>query len=127
MREEREGENETEGRKENPEEAMIEVESEWKQGEDGTQSARDRRVEIPQERRSAPVGTGEGMRHLGEHKRVMEFSNCVGTEPHLTYTSFFYKNHVYNKNVEAQICLKLKNIVVILLGISIPFPASDEI
>ena len=40
---------------------------------------------------------------------------------------FFYKNHVY-KNVVAQICLKFKNIVVILLvAISISFPASDEI
>ena len=43
------------------------------------------------------------------------------------YTFFIYKNHVY-KNVEAQICLKFKNIVVILLvAISFSFPASDEI
>ena len=43
------------------------------------------------------------------------------------YTLFFYKNHVY-KNVEAQITPKNKNIVVILLvAISISFPASDEI
>ena len=43
------------------------------------------------------------------------------------YIFLFYKNHVY-KNVEAQICLKFKNIVVILLvAISISFPASDEI
>ena len=43
-------------------------------------------------------------------------------------TRFFVsKNHAY-KNVEAQICLKFKNIVVILLvAISISFPASDEI
>ena len=40
---------------------------------------------------------------------------------------FFYKNHAY-KNVEAQITPKIKNIVVILLvAISISFPASDEI
>ena len=40
---------------------------------------------------------------------------------------FFYKNHSY-KNVEAQITPKIKNIVVILLvAISISFPASDEI
>ena len=40
---------------------------------------------------------------------------------------FVSKNHAY-KNVEAQICLKFKNIVVILLvAISISFPASDEI
>ena len=39
----------------------------------------------------------------------------------------FYKNHVY-KNVEAQICLKFKNIVVFLLvAISIYFSVSDEI
>ena len=45
-----------------------------------------------------------------------------------TNTRFFVsKNHAY-KNVEAQICLKFKNIVVILLvAISISFPASDEI
>ena len=43
------------------------------------------------------------------------------------YTLFFYKNHAY-KNVEAQITPKIKNIVVILLvAISISFPASDEI
>ena len=37
------------------------------------------------------------------------------------------KNHAY-KNVEAPIYLKFKNIVVILLvAISISFPASDEI
>ena len=43
-------------------------------------------------------------------------------------TRFFVsKNHAY-KNVEAQICLKFKNIVVILLvAIFISFPASDEI
>ena len=45
----------------------------------------------------------------------------------LEYTFYFYKNHVY-KNVEAQIFLKFKNIVVILLvAISISFPASNEI
>ena len=50
----------------------------------------------------------------------------------MKYTSIctlfcFYNNHVY-KNVEAQICLKFKNIVVILLvAIAISFPASDEI
>ena len=38
-----------------------------------------------------------------------------------------FLNHVY-KNVEAHICLKFKNIIVILLvAISISFPASDEI
>ena len=44
------------------------------------------------------------------------------------YTFFFLnKNHAY-KNVEAQISPKIKNIVVILLlAISISFPASDEI
>ena len=43
------------------------------------------------------------------------------------YTLFFYKNHAY-KNVEAQITPNIKNIVVILLvAISISFPASDEI
>ena len=44
------------------------------------------------------------------------------------YTPFlFYKKHAY-KNVEAQITPKIKNIVVILLvAISISFPASDEI
>ena len=43
------------------------------------------------------------------------------------YTLFFYLNHDY-KNVEAQITPKIKNIVVILLvAISISFPASDEI
>ena len=42
-----------------------------------------------------------------------------------TATLFFYKNHVYN-SVEAQICLKFKNIVVILL-VAISFSASDEI
>ena len=42
---------------------------------------------------------------------------------------FFYKNHAYSyKNVEGQITPKIKNIVVILLvAISISFPASDEI
>ena len=45
----------------------------------------------------------------------------------MTYTLVFYKNHAY-KNVEAQITPKIKNIVVILLvAISISFPASDEI
>ena len=45
----------------------------------------------------------------------------------VSYTLFFYKNHAY-KNVEAQITPKNKNIVVILLvAISISFPASDEI
>ena len=40
---------------------------------------------------------------------------------------FIQMIHVY-KNVEAQICLKFKNIVVIILvAISISFPASDEI
>ena len=40
---------------------------------------------------------------------------------------FASKNHAY-ENVEAQICLKFKNIVVIILvAISISFPASDEI
>ena len=44
----------------------------------------------------------------------------------ISYTPFFYKNHAY-KNVEAQITPKLKNIVVILLvAISISFPASDD-
>ena len=48
-------------------------------------------------------------------------------EPSLTTRFFVIKNHAY-KNVEAQICLKFKNIVVILLvAISISFPASDEI
>ena len=43
-----------------------------------------------------------------------------------TYTLFFY-NHAY-KNVETQITPKIKNIVVILLvAISISFPALDEI
>ena len=43
------------------------------------------------------------------------------------YTLFFHKNHAY-KNVDAQITQKIKNIVVILLvAISISFPASDEI
>ena len=42
-----------------------------------------------------------------------------------TYTLFFYKNHAY-KNVEAQITLKIKNIVVILL-VAISFPASVEV
>ena len=52
---------------------------------------------------------------------VLFFSN------HLNYTFFFYKNHAY-KNVKAQITPKIKNIVVILLvAISISFPASDEI
>ena len=42
-----------------------------------------------------------------------------GTQPQ--YTFFLYKNHVY-KNVEAQITLKFKNVVVILLvAISISF------
>ena len=46
--------------------------------------------------------------------------NCGGVR--WKYTFFFYKN------VEAQICMKFKNIVVILLvAISISFPASDEI
>ena len=51
-----------------------------------------------------------------------------GAERENESTRFFVsKNHVY-KNVEAQICLKFKNIVVILLvAISISFPASDEI
>ena len=48
--------------------------------------------------------------------------------PRIPITRFFVsKNHAY-KNVEAQICLKFKNIVAILLvAISISFPASDEI
>ena len=47
--------------------------------------------------------------------------------PMPTTRFFVSKNHAY-KNVEAQICLKFKNIVVILLvAISISFPASDEI
>ena len=50
-----------------------------------------------------------------------------GKKLNLQYTFFVYKNHVY-KNVEAQITPKIKNIVVILLvAISISFPASDEI
>ena len=40
--------------------------------------------------------------------------------------TFFYKNHVY-KNVEAQITLKLKNIVVIsLVAISISFRGLNQ-
>ena len=41
--------------------------------------------------------------------------------------TFFYKNHVY-KNVEAQITLEFKNVVVILLvAISISFEPQDKI
>ena len=45
----------------------------------------------------------------------------------MTTRFFVSKNHAY-KNVGAQICLKFKNIVVILLvAISISFPASYDI
>ena len=44
----------------------------------------------------------------------------------LDYTFFSYKNHVY-KNVEAQISLKFKNVVVIsLVAISISFRGSNK-
>ena len=54
-------------------------------------------------------------------------SNNVYCPIILTSTLFFsYKNHVY-KNVEAQITLKFKNIVVILLvAISISFRGSNQ-
>ena len=38
----------------------------------------------------------------------------------------YYKNHVY-KNFEAQITPKNKDIVILLVAISISFPASDDI
>ena len=52
-----------------------------------------------------------------QNTELMELTFCIYC------TRFFVsENHAY-KNVEAQICLKFKNIVVI----SISFPASDEI
>ena len=60
--------------------------------------------------------------------RLMVEDDELMKEMTISITRFFVsKNHAY-KNVEAQICLKFKNIVVILLvAISISFPAADEI
>ena len=41
------------------------------------------------------------------------------------YTFFSYKNHVY-KNIEAQITLKFKNAVILLVAISISFRGSNQ-
>ena len=60
--------------------------------------------------KQSPLGWSQGLRYLQTQ----------------SYTFFSYKNHVY-KNVEAQITLKFKNVVLILLvAISISFWGSNQ-
>ena len=64
-----EGEDETDGGKNDAEKAIVEVESEGKQNGARTQGAGNGRVEIPKKGRCAPVGT-EGKGTVGKRSVV---------------------------------------------------------